>query len=210
MKETQTHWLTFLILVTTSTVVVAQRRDVVEAGAIGDGKTDCTAVFQQLLNEAGEAGGGIVEVPPGRFRIDGNLTVPANVTLQGIYRVPPTSGQTPIDGLTGSVLYAFAGRFVLRSQGQYGLVTVGQALVEEAGGRACFVADLLGGGEVRGYAETSEEGKLQSSAAAIGNRGSYTWGVGFAQRSDAGGWALYVQPDDTDVVHSARAYRVPE
>jgi hypothetical protein len=61
------------------------------------------AVFQRPRNEAGEAGGGIVEVPPGRFRINGNLTVPANVTLQGIDRVPPTSGPTPIDKLTGSV-----------------------------------------------------------------------------------------------------------
>ncbi len=110
MRKPQIHWFGFLILLTTSTAVVAQRRDVVEAGAIGDGETDCTDVFQRLLNEAGEAGGGIVEVPPGRFRINGNLTVPANVTLQGIYRVPPTSGPMPIDKLTGSVLYAVAGR----------------------------------------------------------------------------------------------------
>ena len=59
MRNTQIHGLTLLILVTTSTAVIAERRDVVEAGAIGDGKTDCTVVFQQLLNEAGEAGGGI-------------------------------------------------------------------------------------------------------------------------------------------------------
>src|SRR5438046_2966864 len=66
--------------------------NVVEAGAVGDGRADCTEVFQKLLAEAGKAGGGVVEVPAGRFRINGNLSVPANVTLQGIYRVPPTSG----------------------------------------------------------------------------------------------------------------------
>lgn len=88
----------------------AQRWDVLEGGAVADGKTDCTTVFQRLLDEAGKAGGGIVDVPAGRFRIDGNLSIPANVTLQGIYRVPPSCGPTPIDALTGSVLHAYAGR----------------------------------------------------------------------------------------------------
>jgi hypothetical protein len=92
------------------TVAAAQRWDVVEAGAVGDGKTDCTAVFQRLLDEAGKAGGGVVDVPAGRFRLNGNLSIPANVTLQGIYRVAPTSGPTSLDKLTGSVLYAYAGR----------------------------------------------------------------------------------------------------
>ena len=82
------HGLTFLFLVTTSTVAATRRHDAVEAGAVGDSKMDCSAVFQRLLDEAGEAGGGVVEVPAGRFRINGNLAIPANVTLQGIYRVP--------------------------------------------------------------------------------------------------------------------------
>jgi len=84
--------------------------DVVEAGAKPDGATDGTAVFQKLLDEAGTAGGGIVEVPAGRFRISTGLSIPANVTLQGIYRVPPTSGPGAITNLTGSVLFAYAGR----------------------------------------------------------------------------------------------------
>lgn len=84
--------------------------EVATAGAAGDGKTDATAIFQRLLDEAGQAGGGIVEVPAGQFRIDGHLSIPANVTLQGIYRVPPTTGPVPMTNLTGSVLYAYAGR----------------------------------------------------------------------------------------------------
>ena len=110
MRKIEFHLLPVLFLVMTSTVAAAQRWDVVEAGAVGDGKTDCTAVFQRLLDEAGKAGGGVVDVPAGRFRINGNLSIPANVTLQGIYRVPPTSGPTSLDKLTGSVLYAYAGR----------------------------------------------------------------------------------------------------
>ena len=86
--------------------------NVVEAGAKGDGQADGTPLFQRLLDEAGKAGGGVVEVPAGRFRINGHLTVPANVTLQGIFRVPPTTGPRAITNLTGSVLLAYEGRGV--------------------------------------------------------------------------------------------------
>lgn len=84
--------------------------NVAEAGGQGDGQADCTQVFQRLLDKAGQAGGGVVEVPAGRFRINGHLTVPANVTLQGIVRVPPTTGPRAIPDLTGSVLLAYEGR----------------------------------------------------------------------------------------------------
>jgi hypothetical protein len=83
---------------------------VTTAGAKGDGVTDNTAVFQQMLDDAGRAGGGVVDVPAGRFRINGNLVIPANVTLQGIYRVPPTTARVAATNLTGSVLLAYAGR----------------------------------------------------------------------------------------------------
>ena len=75
--------------------------NVVTAGAVGDGKTDCAAVFQGLLDEAGKAGGGVVEVPAGRFRLDGTLTIPANVTLQGIFRWAPCA--ISIEDAKGSV-----------------------------------------------------------------------------------------------------------
>lgn len=84
--------------------------NVIEAGAAADGAGDCTALFQRLLDRAGAAGGGVVVVPAGRYRIAGGLAVPANVTLQGIYRVPPTTGPRTITNLTGSVLFAHAGR----------------------------------------------------------------------------------------------------
>ena len=81
-----------------------------EAGARSGGQEDCTAIFQKLLTDAGQAGGGVVDVPAGQYRINGALSVPANVTLQGIYRVPPTSQRGVITNLTGSVLFAYAGR----------------------------------------------------------------------------------------------------
>lgn len=93
-----------------------------DAGAAADAKTDDTAAFQKALDEAGRAGGGVVEVPAGQYAIRGTLSVPAGVTLQGVYRVPPTlqrgekgkgplgkSDRSPIpDG--GSVLLAYAGQ----------------------------------------------------------------------------------------------------
>lgn len=92
--------------------MASSRWDVVEAGATADGTADCTAIFQKLLEAAGQAGGGIVTVPAGRFRIDGHLSVPANVTLQGVFRVPPTPTRRPgsAGDLTGSVLLAREGR----------------------------------------------------------------------------------------------------
>jgi hypothetical protein len=84
--------------------------NVVKAGAKGDGQSDCTAAFQAMLDAAGKAGGGVVAVPAGRFRFDGGLSIPANVTLQGVHRVPPTTGPVAITNLTGSVLFAYAGR----------------------------------------------------------------------------------------------------
>jgi hypothetical protein len=92
--------VTSLIAVT----AVAQEWKVTDSGAVGDGKTDCTAAFQQALDQAAKAGGGVVNVAAGRYRINGNLIIPRGVTLQGTFRSPPTSH------LQGSILLAFAGR----------------------------------------------------------------------------------------------------
>ncbi len=86
------------------------RWNVVELGAVPNEDADCTAVFQQALDAAGQAGGGIVDVPAGRFRINGTLTVPSGVTLQGTYRVPPTADRRTVEKPDGTVLLAFAGR----------------------------------------------------------------------------------------------------
>jgi hypothetical protein len=86
------------------------RWNVVEQGAKGDAAADNTAVFQATLDAAAKAGGGIVEVPAGRYRIKGTLSIPAGVTLQGTYRVPPTVVRSNDPKPDGSVLLAYAGR----------------------------------------------------------------------------------------------------
>ncbi len=91
-EPTDTHW------------------NVLDVGAVGDGKTDCTAAFQKQLDAAGKSGGGVVQVPAGRFRIGGSLKVPANVTLQGVFRVPPNPSSSARGNISGSVLTAHGGR----------------------------------------------------------------------------------------------------
>lgn len=111
-------WRSFGMLVALSVAMWAHAQtriahwNVVEAGAVPDGSADCGAVFQAQLDAAGQAGGGVVEVPAGRYRVDGVLSVPANVTLHGVFRVPPTASPTrkSATNLTGSVLFAYAGR----------------------------------------------------------------------------------------------------
>lgn len=81
-----------------------------DAGAKGDGTADDTAAFQRAMDDAGMAGGGVVQVPAGTYRIAGSLTIPRAVTLKGVFHAPPTDrGGQPLQ-LDGTVLQAFAGR----------------------------------------------------------------------------------------------------
>ncbi len=72
--------------------------------AQADGTSDDTAAFQAALADAGANGGGIVFVPGGNYRIDGNLTVPTGVELRGIFDVPHSPREK------GSLLNVYAGR----------------------------------------------------------------------------------------------------
>ena len=63
--------------------------NVLEFGAVPDGETDNTAAFQQALDAAGAAGGGVVVAPTGRYSFAGSLTVPKEVALRGVYAYAP-------------------------------------------------------------------------------------------------------------------------
>ncbi|NIM81419.1 MAG: hypothetical protein GTN53_24520 [Candidatus Aminicenantes bacterium] len=77
--------------------------NVCDFGAKGDGVTDNTPYFQQALDSLKEKGG-IVFVPSGHYLVNGTLTVPPGVTLEGTFRnAPPRS-------LAGSVLLAVFGK----------------------------------------------------------------------------------------------------
>jgi len=100
----------FLWVLLTAWGAHTQEWDAVEAGAVRDGKTDNTAVFQRLLDKAGEMGGGTVKVPSGRYRVKGTLSIPGSVILEGTFRVPPTNRRGAALDHNGSVLLAYAGR----------------------------------------------------------------------------------------------------
>ena len=74
---------------------------VAEADTLG--VTDTTRIIQELLDKAGQEGGGIVFLPPGNYRIDGNLTVPTGVELKGAVDL----GRNPIN--LGSILQIYSG-----------------------------------------------------------------------------------------------------
>lgn len=57
--------------------------DVRQAGAIGNGKVDDTAACQEALDLIEAAGGGVLIVPAGDYRITSPLILPARVGLQG-------------------------------------------------------------------------------------------------------------------------------
>ncbi|HEV2891423.1 MAG TPA: glycosyl hydrolase family 28-related protein [Frankiaceae bacterium] len=56
--------------------------------AVGDGVADDTASINNALTAAGGAGGGIVYLPPGQYKISNTLNVPGAVWLHGVGWVP--------------------------------------------------------------------------------------------------------------------------
>lgn len=82
--------------------------------AAGDGVTDDTAAINNALSAAGAAGGGIVYLPPGQYRITNVLNVPGGVWFHGVGFVP-NEGAIP----TGSVLFgANSGASMVRMNGR--------------------------------------------------------------------------------------------
>ena len=74
-------------------------------GAVGDGKTDNTAAFQEALDAVAAAGGGVVFVPTGQYLFSGTLVLPENVTLEGVWRAPQRG--VPVEA--GTVLLVTSG-----------------------------------------------------------------------------------------------------
>jgi hypothetical protein len=63
------------------------RLSVTGFGAVGDGRTDCTAAFNAAVEAAGRAGGGAVYVPPGEYLLTNIVWVhQSNVVLRGAGR----------------------------------------------------------------------------------------------------------------------------
>lgn len=63
---------------------------VLDFGARGDGKSDDTAAFQNAMDAATRAGGGVVYAPRGNYFFSGHLNVPSAVTLKGVWESVPS------------------------------------------------------------------------------------------------------------------------
>ncbi len=86
-------------------------------GAAGDGVTDDTQALQKAMDACAAQGGGVVSLPSGRYLVRTHLNIPPAVTLEGVWRTPPTVQKyhrvdgDPASGpeLTGTVLLAVEG-----------------------------------------------------------------------------------------------------
>jgi len=90
-----------------TSALLSGKTDVLSAtgmGAKGDGVSDDTRIIQNALEIASRTGG-IVWLPPGKYRITSSLRMPPGVTLQGIQESPVWS-----EPLKGSVVLAGVGR----------------------------------------------------------------------------------------------------
>jgi len=75
-----------------------------QSGVTPDDNIDDTQSLQALLDRAASEGGGVVYLPPGKYRINGHLTIPTGVELHGATDV----GSVPTG--PGSVLEAYGGK----------------------------------------------------------------------------------------------------
>lgn len=79
---------------------------VTDYGARAGGERDCTAAFQAALDAAQQAGGGIVYIPGGTYRLDGSLTIPSGVELRGSFDGAHYGNST----FNGTQLYIYGGK----------------------------------------------------------------------------------------------------
>ncbi len=82
--------------------------DATEAPYLADntGATDATQAIQLALDDCGNAPGGVVYLPEGDYRIDGNLVLPDGVTLRGDWKKPTAKDKT----IAGTVLHIYGSK----------------------------------------------------------------------------------------------------
>jgi len=74
-------------------------------GTTGLGKKDESAAIQKALDACASKGGGIVNLPAGKYRLDKPITVPEGVMLSGEWEAPHHAQLTK-----GTVILAYAGK----------------------------------------------------------------------------------------------------
>lgn len=74
--------------------------------AVNDGSADVTSAFQAAIDRASIAGGGVVFVPAGNYRFDGNILMREKVILRGEWQNPEETNNSVV----GSILMPYAGQ----------------------------------------------------------------------------------------------------
>lgn len=94
-------------------------------GAIGDGSSDDTVAFQAAINQAAISGNTVV-IPAGLYKLTSTLTLPRNVSLQGVGYAFPVSAYNPTQQHTGVVL--------LKNHNSHCISVVGSGAYSESAG----------------------------------------------------------------------------
>ncbi|MHB9027846.1 MAG: glycosyl hydrolase family 28-related protein [Candidatus Latescibacterota bacterium] len=94
----------FLLLFCGLSRAAVSESNVLDFGAVADGRTDNTKAFQTAIDRAGKTGGTVL-VPAGKYRFDGSLTLPDGVALKGTWEGPHLP-----DVEKGSALLVYGGR----------------------------------------------------------------------------------------------------
>lgn len=76
-------------------------RDVRAYGAKGDGSTNDATAIQSAIDDAGNAGGGVVFIPSGTYMTGSQLTVPSKVTVCGTGSGSVVRRATSLDAVNG-------------------------------------------------------------------------------------------------------------
>ena len=93
--------------------------DVKFYGAMGDGLNDDTTAIQNALNAAGTAGGGVVYLPLGQYKIMTHLSVPSGVELRGGHGAVQASAHTE-----DCILLAYEGKGTPNPDVETALITL--------------------------------------------------------------------------------------
>ena len=107
-------------------------------GAVGDGVSDDTVEIQAALNAANDAGGGVVWIPPGTYKISNSLIVYSKTNVLGAGR-----GATTLRGTAG----AYAGVTV---NGGLIYCTIAMVSADNASVRSITVDHVTNGATVNG------------------------------------------------------------
>jgi hypothetical protein len=126
MERPRITALTLLILLAPSATPAANRFDVRQFGASGDGQRVETAALQRAIDAASEAGGGTVVFPAGRY-LSGTLTLPSRIRLELEAGAVLQSSDEAEDYPQHRVLLLAAGAEHLTIQGAGTIRGIGQA-----------------------------------------------------------------------------------